>query len=259
MKLADRVVELMLTGKRGEVWPVRAVAAALGVPRGDVTDAVSKLRYAGKVDWQKLKLAPSMWPIEVAAACTPPATPPAPVGKVVHDASPTPESDPERKPASKRGPGKGRVEPVSRPVAGRSATAASERMDATGGETPPAPPVTPAARETAAQRASTAIEVTRRSLAQQVHDEAIAAAANRKAARRLSGTSAARVKMPLRELVERECLAEPADALTVLRRRWPTLLDELVACSRAQGQSVAEMLHNVIEGGLALVGNGGRQ
>lgn len=64
MKLAVRIVELMREGKRGEVWQHRQIAKLLEVSLRDVTEAVHSLRRTGRVDWNKLRLTPSMWPDE---------------------------------------------------------------------------------------------------------------------------------------------------------------------------------------------------
>lgn len=59
MKLADRIVAL-LREQPLAAWKPRALAAALEVRPAEVTEAVSALRYAGKLEWNRIALRPSM-------------------------------------------------------------------------------------------------------------------------------------------------------------------------------------------------------
>lgn len=219
MKIGQRIVDLMLTGAPGQVWTARQIAGALDVRAADVTDAINALRYSGKVEWLKLKLTPSMWigreeQNGAAGAATPETA--APVGEVAPIASPTSIEDPADAPVVAQ------IEAIAGLMRAREAA--------------PTVPAAPVER--------------RPSLAEQVHAEAVAAGAQRRAVRALTSTSASRIKMPLREAIDREFLAEPTDALSLLRRRWPDLLDALVDLARERGQPVAEAVHDVIEGGL---------
>lgn len=302
MKLADRIVELMLTGTPGEVWTARQLAEGLIVPRADLTDAINSLRYAGKLDWRQLKLMPSMWigRIEQQLTVEPDASPLATVEETV--AAPAEVAGEAMvAPATEAEPVVGTIEKIAalqmlREVddycarTGTHETKIGEvlyrhpgfiglvRHRAKAGvekiaevrllmkqypdglvlaerktlpaSVPLSKPLPPPPPEPVAVAPS---------LAEQVHAEALAAGKQRREARNMSATRKGRVATPLREAIDREFLAEPVDALSLLRRRWPDLLDALVGLARSRGQPVAEAVHDVIEGGLDRLAVEGRK
>jgi len=99
-------------------WTPVLIAMRQGLTKGEVVAAIQSLRYAGKIEFKRLALTPSMM-IDAGAGDS---------GSQANAGDET-----EGGCQSAEAP----VEPVSRPAGGRTPAATSELMDATAGETAP--------------------------------------------------------------------------------------------------------------------------
>ena len=238
----------------GKAWTPALVARATGVTQAEVAAAIQSLRYAGKIEFKRLALTASMLEqAERVSGGEVADTPPCPVDSARGDA-PLPRAEIESRAKAGDEAGVGMpmaepVEPVSRPVAGRSATATSEPMDVTAGET--APDQAPAKALT--PTLSRARE--REDVARQVESEAAAAVDRRRLARRNGGGVGIVLDAPSATViaVQAALLETPEDGLTFLRRRWPVLLRELVELGRAEGVAPGPMMIRAIEAGLLAI------
>jgi hypothetical protein len=213
MKALDvRIVEALREGVHDFV----ALRRAVGCTASELRAGVQRLRWAGKVEMGALRLAPSM--IENSAE--------------VVGTQPPPDGPAEPGPAQRR-----------------------RAQDGAGAEDPDAPAPTPHynARGAAALERARARSVPSPTpaLAAVVREEAEVQAARRKAARRTGGGVGVTLDLSLSEQVATLVVEEPADAIRVVKRRWPDLWSRVVLQAREEKMHPGPMMFALIERGLA--------
>lgn len=221
-------------------WTPTLLAKTTGLTKVDALAAIQSLRFAGKIRFDVLALSGSM--IEPSTSYAVGAIPPGPGGGDGEaGVAASPPISQAKTGIEADAADQASAEPVSRPDAGRSASAMAEHMAATAGETADAG----AAGDPCAAPASTR----RGQLLRDIHQEALDRAARRREAGKLGALGGNRLSVT-REAIQVALIDTPEDAFNFLRRRWPRLLGRIVADGRAEHLPPGPMLARVIEAGL---------